>query len=189
MDRVLLIEEETWKDIKTIPYHQAEWPFHQVSNLGRVRVLPGGKVGHGRLVTETKLRKLTQSNRGYVTIRRFLGHTLLVHVLVLNQFVGPCPSGQECRHLNGNRSDNRLENLIWGTPSENAQDKVLHGTDSRGERHHNSKLTGSVVIEIRNRPESSYELADQYGVTSATIRDLRNGRRWKHVGFNEEGTL
>lgn len=40
-----------------------------------------------------------------------------------------------CRHLNGNPYDNRLENLAWGTPSENMLDKVRHGT------HHNAIKT------------------------------------------------
>jgi hypothetical protein len=51
----------------------------------------------------------------------------LVHRLVLLTFrSGPSP-GQVCRHLNGNPVDNRLENLVWGTISENVQDRLTHG--------------------------------------------------------------
>jgi len=42
------------------------------------------------------------------------GHTFGVHRLVLETFVGPCPPGEETCHINGDVSDNRLENLEWG---------------------------------------------------------------------------
>lgn len=48
--------------------------------------------------------------------------------LVLETFVGPCPDGMECRHLDGNKLNDDLENLCWGTRYENIQDKVIHGT-------------------------------------------------------------
>lgn len=55
--------------------------------------------------------------------------TAFVHALVLTAFVGPRPGPEiEARHLNGIRSDNRLANLTWGTASENAYDRVRHGT-------------------------------------------------------------
>jgi hypothetical protein len=58
-----------------------------------------------------------------------------VHVAVLLAFVGARPDGLVTRHLNGNRQDNRLENLAYGTQSENIQDAVSQGT------HRNTKKT------------------------------------------------
>src|SRR5690348_3410561 len=52
----------------------------------------------------------------------------LVHHLVLEAFTGYAPQGMETRHLDGNPQNNRLENLKWGTPSENGADRVRHGT-------------------------------------------------------------
>ena len=44
---------------------------------------------------------------------------ILAHHAVLYAWVGPCPKGFECDHLNGITTDNRLENLEWVTPEEN----------------------------------------------------------------------
>lgn len=52
-----------------------------------------------------------------------------VHSLVLEAFVGPRPEGHEVCHKNGNRLDNRLENLTYGTRSENGFDSVRHRTN------------------------------------------------------------
>lgn len=84
---------------------------YEISDAGRVRNL------HGLVL------KTSRTNKGYL---RVLGR--FVHRLVLEAFIGPCPSGMECRHLDGNPSNNRLENLLWGTPLENANDRRRHGT-------------------------------------------------------------
>jgi hypothetical protein len=49
-----------------------------------------------------------------------------VHQLILETFVGIRPEGYHTRHLNGDKMDNRLSNLCWGTASENREDTVRH---------------------------------------------------------------
>lgn len=55
-------------------------------------------------------------------------YRIFLHRLLLENFVGPCPVGMECRHLDGNRTNNALSNLCWGTRSENVRDAIKHGT-------------------------------------------------------------
>lgn len=50
----------------------------------------------------------------------------MVHHIVLTTFVGPCPEGLECRHLDGVKTNCRLSNLAWGTVTENAEDRKKH---------------------------------------------------------------
>lgn len=50
-----------------------------------------------------------------------------IHRLVLETFIGPQLLHQECRHLDGNPSNNHLFNLCWGSRVENAQDRIKHG--------------------------------------------------------------
>jgi hypothetical protein len=107
-----------------------------------------------------------------------------VHSLVLLAFVGPCPDGMEARHLNGTPDDNRLENLCWGTPSENAADKLRHGTATIGSRNPRAKLTEEVVLEIRRRlglGEKQEVIAHEYGVRQTTVSDIKLRKKWKHL--------
>jgi hypothetical protein len=175
-----VVAEEIWKDIKG-------WAFHQVSNYGRVRALPGARV-KTRIIAETELRILSIDKRGYVVIHRSGGakvQQFFVHRLVLETFDTVRPFGYECRHLNGNRADNRWpDNIEWGTPKKNQEDRIAHGTDGRGERHPGARLTQSDVVDIRSRPKSrqiATQLAIQYGVSARQIRNIRNGIKWKSV--------
>lgn len=58
-----------------------------------------------------------------------------VHSMVMAAFVGPRPGGADTRHRNGDPADNRLENLRYGSHSDNMYDAVDHGT------HHESRRT------------------------------------------------
>jgi hypothetical protein len=58
----------------------------------------------------------------------------MVHELVLSTFAGLRPAKHECCHINGIPTDNRLENLRWGTRSDNIRDSVRHGNWMTPER-------------------------------------------------------
>ena len=124
---------------KSIPGYEGSY---EVSNKGQVRsvdrVRRVGK-GEGSLrLYRSQPRRLQADKAGYSRVTLKLSgakRSHLVHHLVLEAFVGPKPVGMECRHLNGNPADNRLENLQWGTSSENSFDVVRHGN------HHGAKKT------------------------------------------------
>lgn len=59
-----------------------------------------------------------------------------VHRLVGAAFLGPLSEGMETRHLDGNRLNSRLDNLRYGTRSENRYDQIAHGTHTFGSRTH-----------------------------------------------------
>lgn len=106
----------------------------------------------------------------------------LIHRLVLIAFVGAQPVGQECRHLDGNQSNNRLFNLCWGTKESNYSDRVRHGTHLRGETNRLAKLTDEQAMEIiRLSVEGAgrKELAERFGVDRGTIGKIAVGRAYK----------
>lgn len=84
-------------------------------------------------------RALNSDKNGYQRVTLSMSgrkSSRLIHHLVLEAFVGPRPEGMECRHLNGDPSDNRLENLEWGTSSENTFDVVRHGNHPGAKKTH-----------------------------------------------------
>ena len=107
-------------------------------------------------------------------------HKEPVHKLVLSSFRGARPEGMVCRHLNGNAHDNRLLNLCWGTPKENMEDEIRHGTAAclrKGERAVAAKLSNADVAMIRKKyleGETQTALANQFGVTQRHISDIVN---------------
>lgn len=134
----------------------------------------------------TRVKPITDKG-GYHRVNiSHAGHrrSALVHKLVLTTFVGPCPTGMECRHLDGNPSNNHVSNLAWGTRNENAQDRVAHGTDMRGVKHHNVKLTEKDVLEIRSRSangERGVDLAKEFSVRTTSISAIILRQSWKHI--------
>lgn len=131
---------ETWKPIPG--YEDA----YEVSDRGRVRsvdrTLSDGRSFKGRLL------KQKTTSHGYREVNLSLANyqrTWSVHTLVLLAFVGPRPDSHEACHWNDRPADNRLENLRWGTSSENSYDYVRNG------RHHNA---------AKNTCKRGHKLAD-----------------------------
>lgn len=131
---------------------------------------------------------ITPDRKGYP--RRALiaddgGYRLLsVHVAVLEAFVGPRPIGHDASHLNGVRSDCRLENLCWETSSANHQRKLQHGTLIHGEQHKCSKLKLEQVQEIRSRAargDLKADLARHYNVSKTLVGKIVAGTAWMHA--------
>ena len=108
------IDEEIWKPIPG-------FTDYLVSDLGNIRSL---KYSKDRLKKSTLYRGYPMvglSMRGERTLKQ-------VHQIVLLTFVGVAPVGMEVRHLDGNSTNNRLDNLTYGTHKENVADTLLHGT-------------------------------------------------------------
>jgi hypothetical protein len=110
--------------------------------------------------------------------------TRKVSRLVLEAFVGPCPIGFHAGHLSGVNTDDRLCNLAWISPKQNAAHKKLHGTANVGERHPQAKLTWDQVKEIRRlyvRRKNTGELSRAFGVCKSTIALIGGGKTWKNI--------
>lgn len=110
--------------------------------------------------------------------------TIMVHKAVLSAWVRMPNPGEVARHLNDVKTDNRVENLVWGTAYENGQDKIRNGRSSRGIDRPTHKLTEEDVMTIRNEYADgvgSYDLSQKFGVAQNTILGIVRGSTWKHL--------
>lgn len=120
------MSEEIWADV--VGYGGA----YQVSDQGRVRSMPRlaeRQGSRGNMKLKGRMLKLSIDSYGYPQVMLCASGrcaNILVHHLVLEAFVGPKPTGHECRHLDGTRDNNRLSNLAWGTKAENTADRTKH---------------------------------------------------------------
>lgn len=105
-----------------------------------------------------------------------------VHRLMALHFISGF--GENVAHKNGNRSDNRVQNLMWCSKSENESHKKNHGTLLFGSKAPWAKLTECKVKEIRAKyknGEKTQRIADLFAVSQATIRKIVLYKSWQHV--------
>lgn len=188
MPSLQFFPQEIWKTVLQ------SCDLYEVSNYGRVRSVSrrvqrynhqaGRKVWsnvRGRLLKPWK-----SSPSGHLSVSLSLGgkvYSRRIHQLVLEAFVGPCPPGLECRHLDDCPTNNRLSNLKWGTHQENMRDKIRLGTILRGESNGASRLSEKIVAEIRKKRKqglSQKEIGHEFGVGQSTVSRILTGVRWRH---------
>jgi hypothetical protein len=137
-----------------------------------------------------KLKMLTQFQDvyGYMKVRLKVGEKrkdFTVHKLVAYKYLGGPPIGKDqIRHLDGNKKNNCISNLAWGTAKENADDRELHGNTCRGERHGKTIISKEQVLQIKNMLKEKImatHISKALGVNVLTIYDIKYGRTWKHI--------
>lgn len=171
--------EETWKDI---PGYEE---LYQASSEGRIRSKRRARYRIRNGVTErfgmTKERVLKEAfnknGYGHVVLRRNgKSESKEVHLLIALAFLGPRPNGDaQIRHLDGNPRNNRVENLRYGTRSENQIDLY----DYRGYHH---RLSAKDVHDIRARlarGETGRSIAKLYSTTESNISSIKHGGTYK----------
>ena len=160
---------------------------YEVSDLGSVRSLDrtiNGSMGrlvniHGKTLSKQK------HPCGYRTVNLSVGGVLktrLIHHLVLEAFCCSRPTGMECRHLDGDKTNNAFDNLRWGTSKENLEDCVRHGNFFVGEKTSRAKLNRESVRAIRflikNTNITQKKIAQAYGVFITTIYNIKSRKTW-----------
>ena len=106
------------------------WSSWHVSSYGRMQ-RPNGTVTWG-----------SRHSAGYLTVR-ITRRQMYVHRLVMHVFHGPPQDGRawQVNHLDGNKTNNQLENLQWVTPKQN----VCHSYESTSRRTAGPELSMPVT--------------------------------------------
>ena len=163
---------EVWKPV---PGYEG---FYSVSNFGRVRSDKRtivDKNGHGRKMPEVIMTPEKKTS-GHLVVCLCKNHERTkryIHRIVLETFVGEAPAGTQACHWNDDPEDNRLENLRWGTPTENRLDSVRNGS------HHSARKThckwGHEFTPENIKPQSSGNGRDCKTCSNARTRAKRRG--------------
>lgn len=151
------------------------FPKYRVSACGRVFIEL--IKGHKEL--------MPRNSHGYLSVRMREGGEVWkwrkIHRLVAFAWM-EAPEGEklEVCHINGDRTDNRLENLKWDTRKNNIADRKRYNPEftKSGKR----KLTPEMVEQIREeleRGESGNSISDKWGISPFHVSNIKNGRTWR----------
>lgn len=175
---------ETWKDVLGFEN------YYEVSNTGLVRSKPRLVIRkNGRPHTvKSKILKPCISTDGYLKSCFSINGKLYpfaVHRVAANSFLGK-QDGYEVNHINGIKTDNRIENLELLTHSENIKHAVKLGLlpVTRGSQRTQAKTTESVIKlmqEMRAKGIQRKVILSELNLSLHTYKDVIRGKSWRHV--------
>lgn len=168
------IEGEIWREF-TLPGSETYW----ASNLGRIR-RPVVKGSNAHEITAGTL------HNGYMSINILIEgfyKTILVHTLVALAFHGTKPEGHVVNHKDGNKANNRKENLEYVTQRQNAQHAHDIGlSKSRGKRIRQFSLKGEFIAEYTSISEAVRAEQESAHFIRQSLNFQKHSRFiWKYV--------
>ena len=168
-----MFENEEWRDI---PGYEG---FYQASNKGRIRSVERivkCREGVNRRVPSKILSQNKSGNGGYLRVMVSVkGKTKYVaaHILVALAFIPNKHNKEQVNHINGNKHDNRAENLEWVTQSENMKHAYLIGLEKPRKVQERPVFCTSNGLEF-----SSIKAASRYiGRCTSTLRQAIRDKR------------
>jgi len=167
--------KETWKKIK-------DYENYSVSDMGNVRRDVGGK----GLCKDGRILKPRFNTKGYGKVllsQEGKTHNGFLHRLVSIAFI-PNPNNlEQVNHKNGIKSDNRVENLEWVSPSENVKHSLKNGLQPTKY----SEIEILEVINLRNSGLTQQKISDLTGIERRYVGAILKGKSWSELtGIKKE---
>ncbi len=158
---------ESWQPI-------IDFPSYDVSNFGKVR----------SRVRKNGCLKLSRTSGNYLKVTLYPGgKTHLVHRLVAQAFISNSHGLTDVNHKDGNKSNNRVENLEWMSHSANRIHAVTTGLckNVQGSRRRLSEAEAQQVWNWYEQGIKQSDIAKRLEVTPGAISHIISGRTWKHL--------
>lgn len=187
------LKNEIWKDLKIKKYNilYTYKKLYKISNYGRIKSLG---IYHGKtnnFFEKEHILKARINKFGYITYSLAnYGKTnyISVHRAVAETFIPNPDNKPQVNHIDGNKLNNKVENLEWCTASENVKHayreglKISKGMSFPREKNPNSKFTEKEIEEIRKKRKNGYklkELAKEYNTFESYICRICKYQFWK----------
>lgn len=145
-------------ELKEVP----DFPGYLATSDGRILIV---RQVSGYYVDRYAITPLTVNGKNY-------GKT--THSLILSAFKGKRPDGMQACHNDGNRNNNHISNLRWGTRRENIEDKYKHGTAKT-----NLKIA-SEIMDLKGKLKRA-DIANKYGISKSMVSLIHHKKRLQEI--------
>lgn len=150
-------------------------------DIGNYIVYPDGRIWSK---WKKSFMKLAVSKKQYI-IGILDYKNVIIHRLIADLFLPNPLNLPEVDHINGNKQDNRVENLEWVSSGENQKRAYNTGlrTKMLGETNPASVITSQQAYEIKyvHTKIGKRPLAKMYKCSAGVISSIRQGKTWKHI--------
>lgn len=143
---------------------------------------------NGKRMLKGRILKGYTTNKGYKSIvikTKYKVHHISIHRAVAIAFLENTDNFSEVDHIDGNKSNNNVNNLQWISRLKNMQKAWNDGSIKKlsGEDCSNAKLSYQEVTEIKKLRHSGMKINDiakKYSMNRSSISSILKGKSWPH---------